>query len=241
MLKLGNVKKGSIVVDMDDVLTYTTNLWFYCVMNNKNLLTKIKPEVIPLNYNYNDFFNYPLISRPTYLFSDWLLKESLTEKEKQAAMQDILKVYLNESDNFYKEVITTRLGEFIPTLFKYKHFNFDKVYVVTRTFDIYTDAKIKCIKRILGPIIENVEILFVDINEKKSDVIKDIENISIIVDDELSNMYDYLDNSGDNINDCIMLIPLYSYNSIFDPAYLEKATKRNIMVEYYKECLSLSR
>jgi len=233
MLKLGEVKPGSMVVDMDDILVYTTNLWFKYIMDNYEIFKPyLNEDVIPENYDYSTHFNYPL-TRPCYMFTDWLLKEGLSVEDQLVGRRFIMEAYHEQVNYFYRTVISTPLVDSLISMFKYKNFNFDKIYIVTRTFDNFEKEKIECIKRLFAPIIKDVEIRFTDIGEKKSDVIKDIENVSIIFDDELSNIYDYLDNSGDNINNCVMMMPITGYNTPFDKEYENKAKDRNITLRYY--------
>lgn len=233
MLKLGEVKPGSMVVDMDDVLVYTVNLWFKYIMDNYKIFKPyLNEDMIPENYNYDTHFNYPL-SRPCYLFTDWLLKKDLSPEDELVGRRFIMEAYHEQVNYFYKSVTPTPLVESLITMFRYKKFKFDKIYVVTRTFDNFEQTKTDCIKRLFAPILKNVEIRFTDIGESKSDVIKDIENVSMIFDDELSNIYDYLDHSGKNIDNSIMMIPMTGYNTPFDREYEKKANERNIILRYY--------
>lgn len=232
MLKLKNIKPGSMIVDMDDILVYTTNLWFKSIMNKYNIFEPyINKAQIPKDYTYEKYFNYPL-SRLKYTFSDWLLKKDLSIEDQLIARRFIMEAYL-EIDNFYDKVQPTNLAAGLISMFNYKDFNFDKIYIVTRTFDEFTKSKTECIKRLFSPIIKDVSIIFVDPSERKSDAIKNIKNVSIIFDDELSNMYDYLDNCNDNIKNSIMMLPMCGYNMPFDKEYLKKAEEKNIIIRYY--------
>ena len=232
MLKLGEVKPGSMIIDMDDVLVYTVNLWFKYIMDRYELFKSyLNEDVIPDNYDYITHFNYPL-SRPTYLFTDWLLKKDLSMEDQLIGRRFIMEAYHEHINDFYKNVTATPLVDSIISMFKYKDFKFDKIYIVTRTLDNFEKEKTECIRRLFSPIINKVEIIFTEIGEKKSEAIKDIEKVSIIFDDELSNIYDYIDNCN-NIDNCIMMIPTTGYNVPFDNAYNEKIKKHNITVRYY--------
>lgn len=234
MLKLGEIKPGSAIVDMDDVLVYTSNLWYKFIMDKYNIFEPYLDKDVSDNtlYNYKDYFNYPL-TRPTYLFSDWLLKKDLSEVDRNIAIEFIFEAYKEHFVDFYDIVKPTNLVQGLNLLFGYKHFKIDRLYIVTRTLTGFESGKTKCIQRLFSPIINNVEILFLERFEKKSDVVKDIKNISLIIDDELHNIYDYMDNCNENINDSVIMLPLTGYNSPVDPKYLELAKKKNIIIQHY--------
>jgi hypothetical protein len=117
-------------------------------------------------------------------------------------------------------------------MFNYNHFKFNKIYIVTRTFEEFMNAKKDCIKKLFLPIIKDVEIIFTGMTETKSESIKDIEKVSLIIDDELSNIYDYIDHSN-NIDNALVVIPMTGYNTPFSKEYLEKAKEKNLMIKYY--------
>lgn len=232
MLKFEKLSKGSMVIDMDDVLVFTTNYWFKCIVDRYEIFKPyIKENIIPEDYDYDGKdFMYPM-DRPTYYFADWLLKEDLSIEDNLIGRRFIMEAYL-EQNEFYQRALSTPIVSPLIQALKSHWFTFDKLYVVTRTFDEKEKDKIKCIKYLFHQIIDQVEIIFVNANEKKSDAIKDIEKVSLIIDDELSNVYDYLDNC-DNIKNSTIMIPKAGYNSIIDKKYIKKAEDNNIILRHY--------
>ena len=230
MTKFNNIEKGNIIVDMDDVLVFTTSLWFANLYIHQNRYKSFcKKDIFPILFDIDRDFMYPL-TRPTYYFNDWLLDESLSDEEKKDIGDLIFKEY-TEDKTFYDRVDPTPLVGSLISLVKSKNFKIDKLYVVTRTVEGQEKTKLECIKRIFAPIINKVETIIVDLNEKKSDAIKDIKNIRLIIDDELKNIYDYIDNT--DCNGSIMMIPIAGYNIHFDKEYIKKSEEKNISVQYY--------
>lgn len=232
MLKLNNIQPGSMIIDFDDVLVFTTNYWFKCIYDRLSIfepyIDKLK---IPSDYDYDKYFNYPM-TRDTYYFADWLLKKDLDIENSLIGRRFIMEAYLEQYDQFYDKAIKTPLSNSLIYMYNYKDFKFDKIYIVTRTIDDFIKNKTKCIQEMFKSIVNNVEIIFVDLNEKKSDVVKDIPKISLIIDDELNNIYDYIDNLN-NIENAIMLLPITGYNTNISKEYLEKARNKKVNIQYY--------
>ena len=233
MLKFEKLSKGSMVIDMDDVLVFTTSLWFKSIVDKREIFEPyFKEGIIPKDYSYDDKdFYYPM-TRPVYNFAEWLLKEDLSTEDELIGRRFIMEAYI-EIHDLYQKVIPTPMVSSLINLFLAKNFNFDKLYVVTRTFEETEIDKINAIKFLFHTIVKDVEIIIVEPLEKKSDAIKDIKKVALIIDDELSNIYDYIVNS-ENIDDCVSMIPKTGYNKDFDKEYLKKAEDRNIIVQYYE-------
>lgn len=233
---------GTIILDVDDVLFYTTSLWFHKIIEEKFEILAPYLNMNVFSFDFNDYsydkyflFNY---NRKDYLFSDWLLKKDLTEEQKKFAIAEIFNCYEN---NFYLNPLLreTELTRTIRHLGKSRQMNIDKIVLVTRTTDNSKEDKLTLLKNTFNNIKNKVEIILVQPHEKKSEAIKEYENISIIIDDELRNVYDYIDN-GENVKDCSILIPSYAYNCEyynedihFDSNMEEKAKEKNIDVCYY--------
>ncbi|MCQ2738511.1 MAG: hypothetical protein MJ224_07880 [archaeon] len=233
MLKLDttSIKTGTIVLDMDDVLAFTTSYWFKLIYDRLDVFEPvINKNMIPDDYEYNKDIYYPM-ERPTYYFADWLLKNNLTTDEELFGRKCIMDIFIS-NNNIYDYISPAPIIPSIIDMFNNKSFKFDKICIVTRSFDEHYLSKTAFIKRNFASIIDNVEILFTDIDEKKSDVIKNIEHVSLIIDDELSNIYDYIDNST-NIEGSTILIPRTGYNQDISKEYLKKANDKKISVNYY--------
>jgi len=228
-----NGKKGVAVVDMDDVLTYTTDLWFKYIYDKKEILEKyIDFNKIPSAYSYEIDPHFPL-RRPCYNFAEWLLKKDLSPEDELIGRRFIMEAYLEQPD-FYKDVkINEKIVETLTGLIKFKRMEVTGICVVTKTFSEFEEAKSDCIKKMFSTVIDKTSIRFVEILEKKSDAIKDIDCVAVIYEDELSNVYDYILNSS-NAENSIIMIPLTGYNCNFDKRYEKLAKSKGIYLKYLR-------
>ena len=234
---LVNKMEGTIVVDVDDVIIYTTPLWFKRIMDNLDYMDYyLNDEWIPKNYNYQKDFNYPYI-RPTYMFNDWLLRKDLSKEDYEEGSKYIMDFHFNNNFYFDNNLKFTKLAESLCQLVKFSAYQLTKIIFVTRVPDINNkelqNQKIKVLQNYFSNILQNIEIIIVDKNEKKSDIVKEYKNISAIFDDELWNIYDYIDNCN-NLEGCTFMIPYTNYNINFSTDYLKKAHDKNAIVKYYK-------
>lgn len=233
---------GTVILDVDDVLFYTTSLWFHKIIEEKfeKIASYLDMSVFDFkfqDYTYEKFLMYNY-NRKKYLFSDWLCRKDLTEEQKNFVISEIFECYEND---FYLNPLLkeTELTNSIRHLGRSRQMNVDKIVLVTRTTDKNKDDKLKLLRNTFNNIKSKVEIILVKPHEKKSEAIQEYDNISLIIDDELKNIYDYI-NNGENVKDCSILIPAYGYNCIvlnndiiFDKEVEEKAKEKNISINYY--------
>jgi len=235
-----NKEKAIAIVDVDDVIIYTTALWYDRIFNLPDIFEKYVDKnqlLIPYNYNKNFMYNY---SRPTYLFSDWLLKKNLTPEEwveGDKLIMDIVKdSHFYDSDKLLPSNMLFGIKFLISNNTKN---NLEKVIFVTRGFPSSMDSKIKLIREYYKDVMGKIDIITVGRYEKKSEAIQDYkdENIALLIDDEVHNIVDYLENCP-FIKNCNILIPKYGYNyseenmKQLDKA-LVKAIKNNNEIQYY--------
>lgn len=230
MIKFNNIKSANFVVDMDDVIVFTTSLWFGKICTHRDLFEPyFKKDIIPKDYDYERYYAYPLL-RSEFYFKDWLINPNIS-KDKIEYINNLILDILRKDPDFYSQVDPTPIVPALISMVKYKGFKVNKLYIVTRSYDENIQSKKKCIQKIFAPIIDKVEIIIVEPNEKKSDAIKDIPDVRLIIDDELSNIYDYIDNS--NLNQTKIIIPRTGYNINFTKEYIDKAEEKKLDIEYY--------
>lgn len=238
MDRLAKLENNIAVIDVDDVLFFTTSLWFDRVMHCEELLEYAKPEFKKLKETYEytkDFFyNY---KRDKYLFSDWILREDLTEDERTKATDMILN--LMKENNFYQDdkLKATPLVSALRSMAAFPSINITKYMFVTRTLDGTKDDKIELLKFYFAPILNKIEICLVPRFENKANLLGDCEShIRLIIDDEFSNIFDYLKGCK-NLSDCIILLPETGYNSKLSAEEwneIGELTKdRNIEINHY--------
>lgn len=70
--------------------------------------------------------------------------------------------------------------------------------------------------------------------DKKSDVIKELNDVSHIYEDEIDNIVDIVDNCP-NLNNMIISVPKYGYNMTIPEETIKKAAERDIDIIRYTE------
>jgi phosphoglycolate phosphatase-like HAD superfamily hydrolase len=219
-------EKINIVVDCDEVLTDISPLWVQKIIENRDYFDKYFD--LPETFDYNTEEGYKFVlSRPTFHLNKWLLKEGINLTTDQEA--ELFKKFFDLYDNadFYSECSPTRMAEGIYKLSLQKYV--DKIYIVTRTSEGTRESKETFLRNFLSS--PKFEIVFVGKEEKKSDYIKKLDNVKIIVDDELSNIHDIMDNC-DNLNEVDFYIPYTGYNEP-DADLFDKADEKKFKLLYY--------
>jgi len=200
---------GNFVFDMDEVLV----------------------DISPMNYNYirMNWRKYSLwfkdlgpmtaeqvLSRPEFYVDLWLLKDSINESPERDSTISFIKK--NIFKDFFSQDIYSKLE---PTEFARKtimnksfieHNRVNKVYILTR---VVNDEMIAFKKKFVKKWFDHpkVELIIVNLNEKKSDVLKrNNVNWNIFVDDELKNIIDFVE--AYDIKGKEFLIPKTGYNKM---------------------------
>lgn len=235
MLKLKNEKR-TFIVDVDDVIVFTSSLWYDRIYRDPDTFKPfIDINKILRDYNYEKNFLY-CQSREKFYFKDWLLREDLTPEERKMGEEKIMSVYLN--DNFYlsNRLLPTSMLFALRNLLTMNTYNVDKLVFVTRSYPENMNSKIEMIRTYFANVMNKIDIVIVDCNEKKSDAVKEYDNVTLVIDDEIHNIQDYLENS--KFKDCLYLIPSYGYNHLEDDEYVSKlnnkANENNSLICYYE-------
>lgn len=220
--------KLNIVTDNDEILTDISPLWMEKIYKNKEYFK----DYFILNRDNFDRTNikdylYVMLRNKFYL-NEWLKRKDiiLTKEKEKEVFNKFYSLY--DNPNFYPHCYPTKMCEGI---YKLGLQNFiENIYVVTRTTENTKESKENFIKRYL-PLHNKVKIIFVKENEKKSSYIKNIDNIGLLVEDELSNIEDILDNC-DNLTNSLFYIPKLGYN-IPTKDILFKAENKKVQLNYY--------
>lgn len=214
ILDKNNLDSKIIICDVDDVIVYTTSLWYDRIFNKPHIFSKyidINKMIFPYHYRENFMFPY---TRNTFYFIDWLKKDNLSQEELNDFSKLIHKVY--EENHFYlsnKLLPSAMLFSFKRMLYN-KKLNLEKLIFVTRTFEKNREDKIEMIRTYFRDCMDKVEIVIVDLNEKKSEAVSeytDTDKVVLVLDDEIKNIDDYIENN--KFKNCNYLIPKYGFNS----------------------------
>ena len=81
---------------------------------------------------------------------------------------------------------------------------------------------------------DKVTIYELEAGDKKSDVIKELNDVSHIYEDEIDNIVDIVDNCP-NLNNMIISVPKYGYNMTIPEETIKKAAERDIDIIRYTE------
>lgn len=228
------------IVDVDDVIFYTTSLWYDRIFLNPGKFKEyVDPDKIILPYNYEKDF-LKIYDRECYYLSDYILKKDLSPEKKKEGEKAIMDIYLKDSFYNSNKLLPASILFYIKKLLQYKELGINKVVFVTRTFPEHSKSKVEIIRDYFKDVMSDIDIIIVEPNEKKSDVIEEYNDIALIFDDELKNILDYLENSK-HIKYAQFMIPEYGYNSMNNPnnkEIIEKiiklAEESNNTIQYYK-------
>lgn len=234
----------AIICDVDDVLLFTVPFWYNLIIRSRN---DFHPYIndkylnLPNKYNYrnkDDFFS--IMKRNTYDLTEALLKEEVKDKN---IIDNVRKSILDliNTDKFYLSpnlIPNHNLIDSLNLILKKKSFGIEKLYLVTKSLSSNADGKIKLLQKLFINNLDKVEIVIVNVDENKSDFINTIpEDIVMIFDDDLKNLYDVILNCN-NCKDINFMIPEYGFNSEIEEDMQNKAKLKGINILYYKTKLS---
>ncbi|ALN97895.1 hypothetical protein Bp8pS_216 [Bacillus phage vB_BpuM-BpSp] len=224
------MKKGiNVVVDCDEVLTDISPLWTQKIYENRDYFDKF--------FNLEESFDMSnpedykkILSRKDFYLNKHFMKNDLSEEDKKEVQEKFMELYDNEE--FYSECFPTKAFANLLNMKQGKLV--EKIYVVTRTTEKTKQSKeefIRMYSTIIGS--DDLEIINVGTNEKKSDYIKDLPNIGMVIDDELKNINDIIDNCP-NIwnNEVVFFVPYTGYNEPTAELY-DKVDEKEISLMYY--------
>lgn len=225
-MMFGGQQPINIVTDCDEVLTDISPLWVSKIHEEREFFKKY--------FFLNETFNHmgredyrKVLERFEFHLNKWMRKPNLnlSADEEKHLFDKFYSLY--DNNEFYDECIPTKMAEGMYKLSLQRYVN--KIYIVTRTSEGTRDSKEKWLKtHFAGP---KFEIIFVGRDEKKSDYIKNIENVKMIVEDELSNIHDIVDNCP-NLKEVDLYIPSTGYNQP-DHEFFQKMEDHEIKPLYY--------
>jgi phosphoglycolate phosphatase-like HAD superfamily hydrolase len=209
MTSFFNRKSMTIVTDCDEVLTDISPLWVSKIMKDREWFEQYFtfPKELD-NFDHNTLDGYKtVLSRKDFHLNKWLSNQTLmlTEQQKREVFDRFYALYDNE--DFYGECRPTKMCQGLQRAAMQSFVK--KIYVVTRTSENTRESKERFIRSFLGS--NKVEIMFVGRDEKKSDYINKIDVVDMIVEDELSNIYDIVENCT-HLEEVDLYIPRTGYN-----------------------------
>jgi len=221
----------TVLLDCDGILCNIAPRWIKRVYDNKEKFSRYLNFDRDITFNLDEYKkimlrkNFYIQDNPEYIN----YKENLSKDEKLIADKLIYSLY--DEKEFYKDLLPTEYGT-VMSLAGTQTF-VKKIYVVTRSFhnnNIF--YKKLFIEKLFKKSLKKLEIITIDENEKKSDVISKLGNdICLIADDEVKNIDDIILNC-ENVNECVIQLPRYNYNKSSYP--MSTALQRkNIKVEYF--------
>jgi succinate dehydrogenase flavin-adding protein (antitoxin of CptAB toxin-antitoxin module) len=219
----------TIVTDCDEVLTDISPLWVSKILQDREWFEQYFtfPKELD-NFDHKTLDSYKtVLSRKDFHLNKWLSNQAmeLTEDQKTEVFDRFYALYDNE--DFYGECYPTKMCQGLQRASMQSFVK--KIYVVTRTSENTRESKEKFIRSFLGS--NKVEIMFVGRNEKKSDYINQIDNVNMIIEDELSNIYDIAENCT-HLKEIDLYIPYTGYNHPPEGFY-EEMEKKTIKPIYY--------
>jgi len=167
-----------------------------------------------------------VLKRKEFYLNKWLMKNdlNLSADELNHVTEKFMSLY--DNDYFYEECEPTQMAEGIVKLSLQSFVK--KIHIVTRT----TPNTHKSKKRFLDSYFSNPRFntVFIEPGEKKSEFIKTLDDVDMFVDDELSNIHDFLDNTKHKNTD--IYVPLTGYNEP-DMDFFEKIDASENKILYY--------
>jgi hypothetical protein len=220
-------KPVNIITDCDEILTNISPLWVKKIHDDKSgFFEKYFNRKETFDHNNPEDIKF-VLSRNEFHLNKWMLKKDLklTDEETKLLFEKFYALY--DNDEFYEECVPTQMCEGIYKMSQQRFVN--KIYVVTRTSEGTKEGKRRFIETFIPS--DKVEIIFVGRNEKKSDYIKELDNVALIMEDELSNIHDIVDNCK-HLSEVDLYIPYTGYNKP-DADFFDKMNENKFKAIYY--------
>lgn len=222
-------EKVNLVLDCDEILCCISPKWVFSLYNDYNFFKKYLniPEKLELT---RENFNR-ILMRPYFFLDSWLFKhdKKFTKEEVKEFKTRFIEIY--DSKNFYDDLEPTPFANAISYL-ALQHY-IKNIYIVTRTTPNNKDSKERFLSKLFGTTLDKVQIFYLEKDEKKSDVIKNLNNISIVADDELENLEDIAMNCN-NIKGANFYVPKYGYNRNPSENLLEACKNKKVIFNYFE-------
>lgn len=180
---------------------------------------------------------HKVLERDEFYLDKWLVRPGIVAKglfthdEVNEARQFMSLLY---NGDFYQDLPPTNFASSLAMVSKSAMIK--QITVVSRTIsgrEELNESKIAFINGLFNGSNSKVEILLLDENEKKSDLIGELgDGIGFIYEDELSNIIDIVDKC-DNLEKMNIMIPSYGYNTNLPQDVINKAKNKNIDIKYY--------
>ena len=226
--------KDHIVVDVDELLVLISPKWIYTLIEedydyfNKYFHLPDKDTFV-----YNSDFEFRVMQRKNFYIDQWLIRNENRELYSPEEIITMRKKFMEAYDrpDFYDNLNGTPIAEALSAAARQP--DVKTVSIITRCTDNNRESKEKLIRRIFGNN-HKVDLYFLDLNEKKSDVIKGLGNrVGAIFEDERENILDIADNCP-NLNEVTFYVPAYGYN-LPTTEMIDKFNKdKRFEVEYYQ-------
>ena len=142
-----------------------------------------------------------------------------------------MKMY--DDPEFYDDLQPTPLGRALATFAVNK--SVKKISIITRNlYESSGKSKMKFLQRLFHSSMDKVTIYELEAGDKKSDIIKEFDDVSHIFEDEISNIVDIVENCP-NLSNAIISVPKYGYNVEIPMDTLKKADERDIEILRYDD------
>ena len=232
-----NVQKNNkswVVADCDEVLVRISPKWVHLMHEKENF--DYFNNFFRLSKDFDIEKSAPVIlSRPEFYIDKWLMRKDILEnhtiEEIAQAKKRMMDLY-NVPD-YYDNLKPTSLGKSLS--FAVKNPILERLVIVTRTTPESLATKERFLKELFRGSMNKVDIYYVETNEKKSDVIRNLGNkISSIYEDEISNIEDIVTNCN-NLEYCQLFIPSYGYNVNVPTEIFDLAKKNKNKIIYYND------
>lgn len=217
-----------IVLDCDDCIALIAPKWFNEIYKNKDHFEKYFDFSFIGKFNLRDDF-IKIMDRNEFFLNRWLLRNDIeiSDKEFKNISNDMISLY--DTKNFYDDLFRSKLGITFGNISMQKFIT--KVTILTRSTKNNRNSKNIFLYKNFINSFNKVDIIHIDNNEKKSDIVKNLKDVSLILDDEIGNIEDYVNNC-DNLEGTEILIPRYGYNKNISKELFEKSQEKNINLNY---------
>lgn len=232
-MHFGNVK-SHMVIDCDEVLVRISPKWVYKMHLPENY--PIFEEHLHVSKKFDLEKHYETVMRrDKFQLYDWMKREFIEGEFAQSEILDVKEkcMQLYNDPHFYDDLKPTEMAKSISMLARNN--NIKKISIVTRNlFDSSAESKRRFINKLFASCIDKVTIYELEKDEKKSDVIKEFDDVSHIFEDEISNVIDIIENCP-NLENVIISVPKYGYNVDIPQDITEKAAERGIDIIKYSD------